>query len=326
MAEVTRNQFTELIKKDMYLYGIEAYENVPSVYDKIFEVRPSDAAFENKTNAIGMGKLSEKKEGEKIVFSNPLEGFTIYTKNRTFGDGVEYTFETVEDAPKEKVANMVRDFAKTYGDAYIRTKEQYAARIFNEGGLLDGSDIFNATITGIVDDPTGDFVFDNKPFFNLSNNLRPLYKGGPGVKYNGLALALTSPNLQTAYNLMTIENNRNSRNEIVAVMPDTLLIPPSLRFTAKTILETEKIIGSNNNDINVTQNLITPVEWHYLTDPDAWFLGAKNMGLVWYDRMPLTFDFWQDMDTKGYKATVIARWGVEVNDWRWWTGSNFQTE
>ena len=41
--------------------------------------------------------------------------------------------------------------------------------------------------------------------------------------------------------------------------------------------------------------------------------------------MPLTFDFFRDEDTKGYKANVIARWGGEVNDYRFWVGSNAPT-
>ena len=72
---------------------------------------------------------------------------------------------------------------------------------------------------------------------------------------------------------MTNTNNYNERGEKVALKPDLLLVPPALRFTARTILESEKEVNSVNNDINPVQNLVQMLEWQYLTDTDGWLLG-----------------------------------------------------
>jgi len=103
------------------------------------------------------------------------------------------------------------------------------------------------------------------------------------------------------------------------------LIPPALHFTAKNILESQNVIGSGNNDINATQNLVQPIEWHYLSDTDAWFLGAAGKGLVWQERKQPVIETTQDFKTGNYQIKITARWGARMENWRYWVGSNFST-
>ncbi len=323
---VMRNAFTEGLKADMYAYGFEAYDALPTVYDKVFEVVGSDKAYNQSTSVINAGDLVEKPENEPIVFENAMEGFTVYGKNRTFAKGIEFSMEAVEDMPAEKIANLVRDYARQWGASTQMNKETFAAKFFNYGGYTAGHDVFNATITGVITDPQGDLCYDGKPFFNLIGNKRPLYPGGTATHYNSVALALSDVNLKTAYDLMTTTNNVDARGRKMALKPDTLLVPSGLRFTALNILNATGVLGSANNDINTVQNLVPNlVEWQYLTDADAWFLLKAKFGLKFHNRKPLTFDFYQDEDTKAYKATVIARWGAHVYDWRGVVASQVNT-
>jgi len=253
-----------------------------------------------------------------------MEGFTVVCKARTFSDSYWMTMEFVEDTPPEKIANILRTYATTWGEGVVSTKEAFAAKFFNFGGFTAGNDCFNNSITGVVSDPTGNLIYDGKPFFALTGNNHPAKNGS--TYYNSLgALALSTANLQTAYNLMTVTNNRNERGEIVSIYPDTLLIPPSLRFTAKTILESELLPGVANNDKNVVQNLVQPIEWQYLTDTDGWFLGAKQKGLKFYERKSPVIDFYQDEKDKKFYATIDTRFGAVVENWRFWVASAIST-
>lgn len=326
MAEVTRSAFTEGLKADMYAYGFETYDSLPTVHDKVFEVVGSDKAYEQSTSVVGAGDLVEKPESEEIVFENAMEGFTVYGKNRTFAKGIEFSMEIVEDMPSEKIANIVIDYARRWAERAVQKKEEFAAQFFNYGGYTAGHDTFNATITGVVTDPQAGLCYDGYPLFNLSDNLRPLYPGQTGAYYNGLsATSLTADNLETLYLRMTSTNNVDSRGKKMALRPTTLLVPSGLTFTADNILKATNIIGSGNNDINKMQNILQKLEWQYLTDSDAWFIGVPGKGLKFHNRKPLTFDFWQNKETGGYKASVIARWGAHVYDWRYWHGANFST-
>jgi hypothetical protein len=317
-----RSQFTELMQKDMYAWFLEKYDTYAPVYPQIFQVEQMSSAYEQQTTGLGLGKLSERNEGDSIVSSNLLEGFTAIVKARTFSDSYWMTMEFVEDTPPEKIANILRTYATTWEEGVIASKETFAAKFFIYGGFTSGRhDTFDNTITGVVTDPSGDFIYDGKPFFALTGNNHPAKDGN--TYYNSLgALSLTGPNLQTAYNMMTVTNNRNERGEIIQIMPDTLLIPGNLHFTAKTLLESELAPGGANNDKNAVQNIVQPIEWQYLTDTDGWFLGKRQKGLVFYERKSPVIDFYQDEKDKKFYATIDTRFGAGVTNWRYWVASN----
>jgi hypothetical protein len=319
-----RSQFTELMQKDMYAWFLEKYDTFAPVYPQIFQVETMSSAYDQMTSGLGLGKLSERKENDPIVSSNLLEGFTVLCKARTFSDSYWMSMEFVEDTPPEKIANILRTYATTWSEGVVSTKEAFAANFFNKGGFTAGHAVFNNTITGVVTDPTGDLIYDGKPFFALTGNNHPAKDGN--TYFNSLgALNLSAANMITAYNRMTVTNNRNERGEIIQLMPDTLLIPGGLHFTAKTVLESELAPGGANNDKNAVQNIVAPIEWQYLTDTDAWFLGVKGKGLTFYERKSPVIDFYQDEKDKKFYATIDTRFGATVNNWRYWVGANLST-
>ena len=319
-----RSQFTELMQRDMYAWFLEKYDTFSPVYPQVFQVEQMSSAYDKMTSGLGLGKLSERKEGDEIVASNLLEGFTVLCKARTFSDSYWMSMEFVEDTPVEKISNILKSYSSTWGEGVVSTKEQFAANFFNKGGFTSGHDVFNNTITGVVDDPQGDLIYDGKPLFALTENNHPAKDGSTYFNSYG-ALSLSDTNLKTVYTAMTTTNNRNERGEIISLYPNTLLIPPALHFTAKTMLESELAPGGANNDKNAVQNLVTPLEWQYLTDTDGWFLGAKQKGLKFYERKSPVIDFYQDETSKKYYATIDTRFGATVDNWRYWSASNIST-
>jgi hypothetical protein len=269
-----------------------------------------------------MGQLRKKDEGAPILMSNLLEGYTVYGKNTTYSDGFEITMEMRDDVPESKQIRLVEDVARTWGEGVIATKETLAAEYFNKGGYTAGNVCFNGSAQGETD-PSGNFIYDGKPFFALSGNNHPAKSGS--TYYNSLALDLSSTNLQTAYNQMAVTNAYNERGEKISLVPDILLIPPQLKFTAASILESNNVVNSANNDINVVKNIVTPVVWNYLTDTNAWFLGKAKKGIVWLERKSPTIETYIDSTTKSVYVTIIARWGRMVENWRFWVGSQLST-
>ena len=319
-----RSEFTELLTRDMYGWFMEAYDQLQPVYPRIFDVQQLSSAYYQTTAGIGLGQLAERKEGDSIVASNPLEGYTVIGKARTFSNSFFLTAEFVEDADPNKMANVMQGFAKTWAQGVVNSKENFASDFFNKGGFTAGHDVFNNNITGVVNDPEGDLIYTGKPFFALTGNNHPA-KDGSTYFNSGGALSLTSTNLQTGYNQITNTNNFDERGEKISLRPDVLLVPSALRFTARTILESDNVVGSANNDINVTQNLVEPIEWQYLTDTDGWFLGHKQKGVRFLERKAPVIDFYQDETDKKFYATVDARWGATVLDWRYWYAANIST-
>ena len=320
-----RSEFTELMTRDMYGWFMESYDQLQPVYPQIFDVQPLVGAYDQDTAGIGLGQLSERAEGDDIVASNPLEGYTVIGKARTFSDSFYLTMEFVEDSTPEKMSSVMSSFASTWASGVINSKETFAAKFFNYGGYTSGRhDTFDNTITGVITDSSGDFIYTGKPFFALTANNHPAKDGSSYFNSLG-ALSLTVTNLQTAYNQVTVTNNYDERGEKIMLKPDSLVIPPALRFTAQTILSSNLLPGGANNDINTAQNLVSPIEWQYLTDTNGWFVGSRGKGIKFLERKAPVIDFYQDELSKKFYATIDARFGGVVNNWRYWVAANIST-
>lgn len=317
---VKRDQFTEMMKKDMYSYLWEAYPEIPPRYEEIFEVVKSNAAYEMFTSAIGLGELLEKPEMEDIQADTPMESYTIVCKNRAFARSVTFSKESMEDA--QKAGNLVATVTGSWGKQLPRTKEKFYAQFFNYGAYTAGNDVFNNTISNVVSDPSGNFIYDGQPFFSTAH---PDKVGNTYSNYMA-STSLTYDNLKTAYTTYTATNNRDERGGKIELEPNVLLIPRGdLRFTAQEILDSEKEPGVFDNTTNVLRNIIQPIEWAYLDDFDGWFLGKLKAGLMATDRSAVELDFYMNEQNKSYTASVYTRFGGCVTNWKHWISANIST-
>lgn len=270
----------------------------------------SNKCDEQFTSAIGLGELLEKPEGEDLQADQPMESYTIVCKNRSWGRLVRFSYETVKDT--KAVQNILADTVGTWGQKLPVTKEKFYAKYFNQGAMSAGNDVFNGTITGVVTDSSGDKIYDSKAWFATDHADKV---GGSYANYTA-SRALSADNLRTTYETYTITNNRDERGDIIELMPDTLLIPPALRFTSQEILNTTLIPFSMDNTINVLATIVEPLDWAYLTDTDGWFLGKRRMGLMATDREDVSLDFWQDETSLDYFARIFTRFGGCITNWR----------
>lgn len=318
MAGVRRSDFTEAMKQDMYDYFLdwERYTEIDPVYEQVFDIVQSNAAYEMFNSAIGLGDLLEKPEGEDLKADAPIEGYQVICKNRTFGRQVRFTFESVED--NQKFPDFLRTTVGSWKEALGRTKDRFYVKFFNKGALTAGHDVFNNTITGVIDDPTADVIYDNYPFFDTAHP----DKVGNTYANHVATRALNADNLETTWTTYHSTNNRDERGNEIQLMANVLIIPPALNFTTQRILRSSQIPGSADNDVNVLMNIVTPLVWQRLSDSDGWFLGALKMGLMGLDRMAPEMDFYQDETSKDFYATILYRFGGCVTNWRHWMGMN----
>lgn len=319
---IVRSGFPELMQKTMYDYFDEAieYEQLDVVYPKLFDVKTITGGYVKKTNMLGMGQLTERQEADDITNMNPLEGWSPVHKVRIFSKSFELSKTFVDDTPEEKITDILQELARGWAQGLINTKESFAASLFNYGGYTAGHDVFNNSIPGVVDDPSGDLLYDGKPFFNLTGNNRTAKNGS--TYYNGIAANnFNATNLQTAYNLMAVSNAYDEKGEKIALKPDVVVFNPALHFTVKSVLENT----DTANGKSVVQGLVQPIEWSYLTDSDAWFLGKAKKGLKWYERQAPVIEFYQNPKNKNYYVTIDTRFGAGVDNWRFWQGNNFST-
>lgn len=319
MAGISAQQLS-LYVKDMYKAEYEGYQDVATVYDKVFKVVNNvTGAGDKVTQLLGAGKLTRHlTEGQQIVFKSPVEGWTFLTKYHTFSDGLALSKEAVENTVKVK--NLIKDLANSWGKQVRICKEEMGSRVFNEGGNLSGDWIFNGTHTG-NSDPSGDLLYDGYPMFNLTGNARST-KGG-GTYYNSVAgLTLTPANFETVYNLHTATNNRDERDNVVKNPADTILVRPGAnRWLADRIVGSEKMPNSQLNDPNPYYKLVSVIDWDYLEAAEAaFFIGKRqSMDFQFHERQSSEIRFFRDETNLGYKASINIMIGVLIKNFRTWS-------
>lgn len=319
MAGISAQQLS-LYVKDMYKAEYEGYQDVATVYDKVFKVVNNvTGAGDKVTQLLGAGKLTRHlTEGQQIVFKSPVEGWTFLTKYHTFSDGLALSKEAVENTVKVK--NLIKDLANSWGKQVRICKEEMGSRVFNEGGNLSGDWIFNGTHTG-NSDPSGDLLYDGYPMFNLTGNARST-KGG-GTYYNSVAgLTLTPANFETVYNLHTATNNRDERDNVVKNPADTILVRPGAdRWRADRIVGSDKMPNSQLNDPNPYYKLVSVIDWDYLEAAEAaFFIGKRqSMDFQFHERQSSEIRFFRDETNLGYKASINIMIGVLIKNFRTWS-------
>jgi len=302
-----------LYAKDMYKAYYEDLDAADMMYDKIFKVVSGvKGAGDKSTQLLGLGDLKKHTaEGEDIDFSSPTEGWSYYVKYYTFSDGLDLSYEAVEDTVK--LGNLLKDLAKTWAESSMDKKEDYAAGVFNDGGTLSGDSVFNGSHTGQTDS-SGALLFDSIPMFALSGN-EYTHKGG-GTYYNSVAgLSLDPDNFETIYILHTATNNRNELDRPTKAKADTLLtLPGADHLMALRILKTVTgLPGTELNDKNIYAGLAEAMSWDYLTDTGAFYFGKKQSNdLQFHVRQTPVIKFFEDRTNNGYKASIVERYGILV--------------
>lgn len=320
MATGLQKDQTALYVLDMYKAEREGEKMVEPQYSKIYKViSGAKGAGDKQTQLLGTGRLDRHiVENQDINFRAPVEGWSFYVRYWRFSDGLALSKEAVEDVNKEKVRDIMKDIANTWGESAAYEKETFGARAFNNGGVTTGDYVFNGTHTGNTDS-SGNLLYDSYPLFNLAGNARSS-KGG-GTYYNAISgLTLTPANFETLYDLYTVTIAYNEQDRPIQNRPDTLLTEEGAQFfLAKRICKSEKMPGGQLNDLNVYMDLVSPMSWRFLSDSSAFYIGRRNHPkFMWKERQLPEIRFFRDETNKSYKASFDIRFGIWIQSFRVW--------
>lgn len=315
--------FTNAIRKESYKWFIEKYDPAKAAYNILFEVEPWHEAYKQETSAFGTGILPEKPVGTDFTTVAAGEAYSPLIAIIPYGYKVTISREE-QDWTKRSAKDLAREIAKSWPQDVADTKDQVAASMFNNGGLTAGHSIFNATITGIISDSSGDLAYDSKPMFNLTGNNRSA-KAHSTTYFNAIASNLTEANARTLWTRFTVTNNRKEDGEIVTIKPTHIVHGGALTFKARAILESTNIPGSADNDVNVLKAICQDVEWQQITDTDAWAFVLAKMGLKFLVDVDYEIKTWIDDNNGDLCASCYTRFGVGLVNWRTLAGSNWAT-
>lgn len=299
MSVINTGSFAKALWPGVNAWYGKAYDEYPVEYKDLFETHSSSRAWEEDVGTSGFGLAVQKGEGAPISYDSERQGFITRYQHAVFALGFVITREMMEDDQYDIVGKR-----KAEGLAFSmrQTKELIGANVYNRA--------FSGSYLG------GDGV-------SLISNAHPNIKGGTWSNQIATASDLSEAALEQA--CIDIAGYTNDAGLLIAVRPETLIIPRQLIFEAKRILGTEGRVGTDLNDLNALKTMgVVPkvVTNHYLTDTDAWFIRTNvKHGMKYFERRADAFEMDNDFDTENAKFKATARYSFGWTDPRGLYGS-----
>lgn len=274
------------------LYGME-YARYGEEHKEIYETETSDRSFEEEVKLSGFGTAPVKSEGASVEFDTAQEAFTSRYTHETVALGFAITEEAVEDNLYDSLSTR---YTKSLARAMAYTKQVKAASILNNG--------FDPNFPG----------GDGQALFSTAH---PLVSGGTNSNRFATNADLNETSLEDA--VIQIAAWTDERGLLIAARPRKLIIPPALQFVATRILETDKRVGTADNDLNALRtNGAIPEGYainHYLTDTDAFFLTTDiPNGLKHFVRAPMATSMDGDFETGNVRYKARERYSFGFSD------------
>ena len=292
MAMSRAQLLKELLPGLNALFGME-YARYGEEHKEIFETESSERSFEEETKLSGFAAAPVKNEGSSISYDNGQEAWTARYNHETIAIGFSLTEEAIEDNLYDSLSSR---YTKALARAMAYTKQTKAAAVLNNG--------WTAGYTG------GDGVV-------LFSTAHPLVSGGTNSNTPAVQADLNETSLEAA--VIQIAGWTDERGLLIAAKPRKLIVPPALQFVATRLLETEKRVGTADNDVNaIVSNGSIPEGYtvnHWLTDTDGWFLTTDvPNGMKHFVRSPMSTSMDGDFDTGNVRYKARERYSFGWSD------------
>ena len=303
MGVITTNNFSKDLVPGVRAWYNQKYKEYPIEYLDLFEKATSTRAFEEEVGTTGFGLAAIKTEGAGISYDDQSQAYTNRYVMITYGLGFIITREMYEDGIAVTTA-LKRAGALAY--SIRQTKELVGANVYNRA--------FNSSYT----------MGTNSDGKELCATDHPNKSGGTWRNELETGADLSEAALEQA--CIDIGALKTDRGLTIAIRPKKLIIPTALEFDAYRILKSIGRVDSANNDINAIRasgKIPGGVKVnHYLTDPDAWFIGTDCPdGMKYFERRADSFGTENDFDTSNAKFMATCRGAFGFSDARGVFGS-----
>lgn len=282
-------------------------------YDKLV----SDIAIEKKSkkyaekqsSVTSLANFDITGEGDVAPLDDWQEGTPKLIIHDTFKKEVVLTREMLDDGDIDGMKTTLRNMVM----ANKRTRAQFLTSYL----ATEGSTFSFGSKTGL-DRTTG----DGKGLFATDHGS---VKANVAVQSNVFTNEFS---LNTLIRLASIGRNfKNESGEVTGYAFDTIILPGNcweMEETAKRLIASDKIISSNNNDINTQKGM-----WKIIVDP-LWQAASGKApfilmsseankaynALPFYDRVALDVKNEVDIHTRNLVYNGYARYGIGCNNFR----------
>lgn len=294
-AMMTRSNFANLLTPIHKKIFFDSYNEVPSVYKKIFRVEEMNAKTQTYPHLGALGLWQQNTEGSKFNHDKFDQGPVASFEAKRFDKAYELTWELVQDDLYNVMKGLGKGgSAKGLGRGLRATEETETSNVLANG------------FSNVGYDGKALFATDH-PLINSTSIVSNLLQG-----------ALTDTNLKLALTLM--RRQKDEAGIVIQASAKRIIVAPEQEFVAKAIVNSILQSGTNNNDVNTVPNLEVVV-WDFLTGP-AWFLQDPSFdNLLFLRREAPIFDSERIQDQMDYRMFGYTRFDVGYCDWRGLVGA-----
>lgn len=272
------------------------FKQYPEEYSKVFQLDKSIRQYEDENIITGFGTAVEKPERTSTTYDDPIQKDRKRYTFVTYSLGFRVSRELWEDDLYGTMKQMPEELAFSMRDV---------VEVLAAGTFING-----------FTDSAANLGPDGEPLFGDGATLdHPLEGGGRYANQLSVAADLNVDSLELMLNL--VNDQVNDRGLLTMARAKLLIVPTELQWVAKQLLESELEAYTANNQANPFEGLdLKYFVWHYLTDPDAWFIQAQRHYLKFWWRLRPTFANGDDFDTDDAKFKSRERMDQGYSDWR----------
>ena len=296
---LVKSDIPKLLEAGLRTVFFEAYEAAPGDWGRISTVVPSEHDTEKYAWLGSVPKVREFKD-ERVPAGLLAHDYSI--KNKTWEASIAVDRAAFED--------------DEYGQIKIRVQE-LAQEVKRHQDEL---------VFGMVKDGFAALCYDGQYFFNTDHA-----EGDSGTQSNKGTSALSASALQSAFTVMM--KFKDDKGKPMGIVPDTLVVPPDLKWTATELLESvyapEVVSGKTDTRRNVLSGVVELIVSPYLTDTNDWFLLSTRRivkPVIFQSRVPIEFAALEGESEAGFMRDqfvygVRARYNVGYGLWQLAYGS-----
>jgi phage major head subunit gpT-like protein len=288
-----------LLEAGLRAVFFEAYEAAPGDWEQVATVVPSEHDTEKYAWLGSVPKMREFKD-ERVPAGLLEHDYSI--KNKTWEASVAVDRTALEDDEYGQIKLRVMSLAE-------EAKRHQDELVF-----------------GLIKDGFTTLCYDGQYFFDTDHS-----EGDSGTQSNKGTTALSASSLQTAITAMS--KFKDDKGKVMGVIPDTLVVPPDLKWTAMELLQSvyapDTASGKTEMRRNVLAGALDLIASPYLTDTNDWLLLCTRRivkPVIFQSRVPIEFSALEANSENGfmrdqYVYGVRARYNVGYGLWQLAYGS-----
>lgn len=296
--------FSKLLYPGLRKIFFETYEELPEQFSQIFNVQNSTSATETDHGMGAFGDWTERtSEVDVVAYDKISDGGDVTYTHKAFTKGFMIGRELYDDEKYGQMKKMAKALARS-GRAKLER---------------DGVTVLLKGFKGQTGAKKGR---DNLELFHDAHTL----VDSNATCSNMLTDALSEASLKKAIALMGTQ--KDEAGGLIQMKATKLIIPPALEDTARRLLHSSLLPGTNNNDTNeYLKDRMSIVVMDYLGSSAGgsdkmWFLQDGNRHeLNWFWRVRPEFKSEEDFDTFVAKYRGYMRYSFGFSDWRGMVGS-----